>query len=181
MTSAVARLRRVSRRLSASGDADDAWAAAAIEATLADPTGATRLERLLGLAPGPGGEPWQSTEARERRDDALRELAAILAPGPSIAAKVRAVQHAAKIYRAGSWRFDRELPEMPEAYGGTAKEHLYRAFRHGGGDVPTGKTTLFEIIPPKPAVLSGTQSTDDTSTESKGLENGCTAESRIFY
>jgi len=125
--SPAARLRRVSRRLSASGDADDAWVAAAIEAVLADPTGATRLDRRLGLAPGRGRRKWTSIEAAERRDEALRAFRAML-PCETLEEIGKCIDR----YSTTVWPRDRAAKAMPAKYAGEPAQRLYEAFLAAG-------------------------------------------------
>ncbi|MSP50319.1 MAG: hypothetical protein EXQ95_13470 [Alphaproteobacteria bacterium] len=78
-----------------------------------------KLDRVLGLTPGPGAEPWWATARRQRRDDMIRGLATKhFGHGSAIAG--RGLVHALTVVitryeTRGTWRQDRVNGRPPVA------------------------------------------------------------------
>lgn len=144
---AVWRLRRARDVLAASGDPDVCAVAAALNAYL-DPRATCRLEEVLELAPiGVGAERWRTAARRERRDDALRDLAERFFPGLSISAQAEALGRLIRRYRATAWpRADRYAAAMPSSYLGTVSQYLFAAFAAGSGTVPASGSHLRKVL-----------------------------------
>ena len=103
------------------------------------------FEEAFGLPSCRGGVPWWKEERMRRRDRALRMLAAAL-PGDMVpGALAREIHIMAKRYAASAWRIDRERDEMPTAYEGGPKEHLWEAFR-SGAPMPLGERQIRNIV-----------------------------------
>lgn len=110
------------------------------------------LDEALGLRFERGGVPWWLEEAMRNRDEALRELARRCGPGQTKTGVARHIHTMTVRYASSAWRFDREREEMPDAYIGTDKEFLWRAF-NSGGPMPLGERQLRNII--AGAVING--------------------------
>lgn len=143
---AMRRLHRARQVLEAAADAD-ARAVGADLMRYLEPGATMTLDEAMGLAARPGGESWRAAAARERRDHALRQLAAFL-PGLSAAATADQVGRLAKRYATTRWRrADQHAGGiLPSGYGGTPNEWLFAAFVAGAGQVPTGSTQLRRIL-----------------------------------
>ncbi len=103
------------------------------------------LEDALGLRWGRGGVPWWMDEAIRARDAALHRLAGMLLPAGSGSARARAVHLRSMRYAGTAWPRDRQLAGMPEAYLGTEREFLWRAFASGAA-MPLGERRLRQIF-----------------------------------
>lgn len=103
------------------------------------------LEDAFGLQFPQGGVPWWREEAIRERDRAIRALAATYFSGHSTYGKAKAIRALAKRYAGTAWNRDRLLPAMPERYRGTAKAHLWRAFR-SGAPMPLGLRQLQSVL-----------------------------------
>lgn len=103
------------------------------------------LEEALGLIFPRGGIPWWREEAMRKRDAALRRLAEDFHGGRAPTSLARVIALTAKRYAATSWRLDCTIPEMPDCYRGTPKEHLWRAFK-SGAPMPIGERQLRNVL-----------------------------------
>jgi hypothetical protein len=103
------------------------------------------FEEAFGLPICRGGVPWWKEERMRRRDGALRMLAESLPAGRAVGATARDINQMSKRYAASAWRIDRDHAEMPAAYAGTLKEHLWEAFQ-SGAPMPLGERQLRNII-----------------------------------
>jgi hypothetical protein len=107
------------------------------------------FEEAFGLPSCRGGVPWWKEERMRRRDAALRDLARGLASGEAdgrpVGALARDIHQMSKRYGASAWRIDRERADMPAAYEGTMKEHLWDAFR-SDAPMPLGERQIRNII-----------------------------------
>jgi hypothetical protein len=119
------------------------WLAEAIDSFLGKAT--TSLEEALGLRYGRGGVPWWRERALRERDTALRELADECYADLSICKRSREIATLASRYGASAWRQDRDGRDMPEAYAGTPREYLWRAFR-SGGTMPLSERQVRNIV-----------------------------------
>ena len=73
----IARLRRVAAVLRANADPDAAWLVAGIDRYQDEAGAGVTLDGMLGLSRRGGAGPWWIAEARERRDQAVREMRVI--------------------------------------------------------------------------------------------------------
>jgi len=119
------------------------WLAEAIDSFLGK--GVASLEEALGLRYGRGGVPWWRERALRQRDTALRELADECFADMSICTRSRKIATLASRYGASAWRHDRDGRDMPEAYAGTPREYLWRAFR-SGGTMPLSERQIRNIV-----------------------------------
>jgi len=103
------------------------------------------LEDAFGLQFPQGGVPWWREEAIRERDRAIRALASTYLAGRSTYAKAKAIRAMAIRYAGTAWTRDRSLQTMPERYRGTAKAHLWRAFR-SGAPMPLGLRQLQSVL-----------------------------------
>lgn len=142
----IERLREVSERCQAGKPLDEelaAWFGDCLRRFL--DRGAGTFEEAFGLPACHGGVPWWKEERMRRRDAALRDLAQALPAGLSIGARAREMNRMAVRYAASAWRIDRNEADMPAAYAGTPRAHLWRAFR-SGAPMPLGERQLHNII-----------------------------------
>ena len=144
----IDRLRRIARAAAAGGGEDGTWFAAAIARYVAQAPAGLTLDAAFGLSVLPGGEPWFATAARQRRDQALCDLAAESFPGAPIGRCATELRTLVLRYGATRWqRVDRHAGgQMPAAYIGTALAHLFAAFVAGDGKVPASDRKLREIL-----------------------------------
>ena len=105
----------------------------------------TTVDDALGLKFPQGGVPWWMVEAMYERDRALRQLANLVIDGCSLSGRAREVRRLAIRYAASAWRYDRDREEMPSNYVGTAREHLWIAFKSGAA-MPLGERQLRNIL-----------------------------------
>ncbi|MCW5771137.1 MAG: hypothetical protein KIT16_05825 [Rhodospirillaceae bacterium] len=119
------------------------WLAAGIERFLGRE--ARDLDGALGLVQAQGGIPWWREDAIRRRDQALRRLWQATCPDAAVTGRARRVADLLKRYAGSAWRHDRERTAMPEAYAGTAQEHLWQAFK-SGAVMPLGERQLRTIL-----------------------------------
>lgn len=119
------------------------WLAKAIDSYLSK--AATSLEEALGLRYGRGGVPWWREKALSERDAALRELAAEFFADLSICNRSREISTLALRYGASAWRRDRDGRDMPQAYAGTPREYLWRAFK-SGATMPLSERQVRNIL-----------------------------------
>ena len=103
------------------------------------------FEEAFGLPSCRGGVPWWKEERMRRRDAALRNLARGLSAGQPVGALAREIHVMSKRYGASAWRIDRDRADMPAAYEGTPRQHLWEAFR-SGAPMPLGDRQLRNII-----------------------------------
>jgi hypothetical protein len=128
--SPIDRLRSIAAACEGGALGDDGrWLASRLRNYISTTHRGGTLDMALELVPLPGGEPWWATEARQRRDDALRKLAAThYATHP---APARAIAEAATRYSASAWRFDQHRAEPPESYAGTERAVLFTILKAG--------------------------------------------------
>jgi len=146
MITTIESLREISRRCQAAEPLDEElarWLGEALERFLAH--SCRTIDEAFGLCFPQGGVPWWLEEAIRQRDAALRALAEQLDPALSTTARAREVRALATRYAASAWLRDRGQDEMPPAYVGTPKEHLWRAFRSGAA-MPLGERQLRSIL-----------------------------------
>ncbi len=146
MTMAIERLREVTARCQQGRPLDGhlaAWFAGCLEDFLERRT--ESIEQALGLPSHHGGIPWWKQERMRRRDRALAMLAAQLRRGQSQGALAREIHVMSVRYAASAWRIDRDRDEMPAAYAGTPREHLWAAFR-SGAPMPLGERQICNIL-----------------------------------
>lgn len=103
------------------------------------------LNEAFGLVQGHGGVPWWRERAIRQRDAALRALAHSQFDECSVYAQAKVVAALSRRYATTCWPRDRKRPEMPAYYSGTAKEHLWRAFR-SGAKMPVGERRLRALL-----------------------------------
>jgi transposase len=89
------------------------------------------LTEAFGLRSPRGGIPWRMEEAIRKRDAALRELAKQHFADLSRAAQVSRIYRISSQYAASAWLSDCKAASLPESYRGSAKEHLWHAFKSG--------------------------------------------------
>jgi len=105
------------------------WLASSLECFLEQRT--ESLNAAFGLQNARGGIPWR-VEARMRtRDAALRMLGQNYLAFLSPSARANRIHQTSIRYAGTAWRLDRDKPEMPPHYRGTAHEFLWRAFKSG--------------------------------------------------
>jgi len=100
----------------------------AIELWLATVNTGCTFEQALGIANERGGEGWWSKDHRAARDEAIREFFVRYTTG-EFAQRLATLQSEFSFYERRLWPADRLLPTMPDAYRGTPRELLHRAFR----------------------------------------------------
>ena len=105
------------------------------------------LEVAFGLIAPQGGVPWWLEEGIRRRNDAIRDLAYMVAPGRSLSAQARIVGKLSVRYAATAWRYDQHLGELPTNYIDTVKDPLWRAFSSGAA-MPLSERHLRAILAP---------------------------------
>lgn len=103
------------------------------------------IEEAFGLRFAQGGVPWWKEERIRRRDACLRSLAATYPTDLPLGAMVRDIRTMSVRYAASAWRLERERAEMPAAHAGTARAHLWRAFK-AGAPMPLGERQLRNIL-----------------------------------
>jgi len=87
------------------------------------------IEEALGIQAMRGGVPWWREEAIRQRDALLRLLALRHFADLSLTQKSREICRLARRYAETAWRFDRDLPAMPDRYRHKPQELLFQAFR----------------------------------------------------
>jgi hypothetical protein len=141
----IENLREIARRCQAGEPLDDdqsRWLGAWLEDFL---TQHCSLDEAFGLRSARGGVAWWQETAIRKRNAALRALAGQVCPEGSTSARARQVHTLAIRYAATCWRRDRDRDEMPPQYRGTAKAHLWRAFKAGAA-MPIGERHLRSIL-----------------------------------
>jgi hypothetical protein len=115
------------------------------------PAGMT-LEDALGLTAAPGTDPWWTIEARQRRDQAIRDFVRAMF-GAVDDGVPKAAAKEIRDYQTDVWPRDRIRKVMPEHYRGTPREFLYIAFHEAtrisagrAGDVPTSVKSIRAIL-----------------------------------
>jgi hypothetical protein len=103
------------------------------------------LNEAFGVIQGHGGVPWWRERAIRERDAALRALARAHLDSLSTYGRAKAVAEISERYETTCWPRDRLRDEMPDRYGGTAKEHLWRAFR-SGAKMPISERRLRTLL-----------------------------------
>ena len=89
--------------------------------------------------------PWWLEDAIRQRNAALQELAGCLCSDGSTTMPVREVHRLSEHYDRTSWNRDRRRDEMPQAYAGTPKACLWRAFK-AGATMPVCERQLRSIL-----------------------------------
>lgn len=146
MSMAIERLQQVSDLCQRGEPLDDelaAWFGRCLRRFL--DRGAATFEEAFDMPACRGGMPWWKEARVRQRDAALRALSRSLPEELSTGARAREIHTRAVRYAASAWRLDRRAGEMPCAYAGTPREHLYRAFR-SGAPMPLGERQLRNII-----------------------------------
>lgn len=103
------------------------------------------LRAAFGLCQDRGGVPWWREAAIRERDAALRELSQSHFAEQSIYRRAKAIAAIARRYQSTCWPRDRRTEQMPEQYRGTAKEHLWAAFR-SGAKMPVSERRLRTLL-----------------------------------
>ncbi len=154
MLMTIERLREISAQCHSGGilDADHArWLGERLDSFLA--CRHRSIEEAFGLRFAQGGVPWWKEERIRLRDACLRSLAATYPPDMPLGAVVRDIRTMSVRYAASAWRFERERAEMTAAHAGTARAHLWQAFK-AGAPMPLGERQLRNILAgvrPEPA------------------------------
>ena len=141
---ATDRLRRLAEVAPLLG-ADGEWLAEALARYLAEAPDGLTLDAACGVARDPGRDPWWRTEARRRRDDAIRAMARLHFAGMSTHRAAIAITEAARRYEATSWRRDRTFTAPPAAYTGTIRALLWHALATGQR-FPSGWRQVWDIL-----------------------------------
>lgn len=144
----VEKLRRIAAALEAGrvpNPGDGAWLASRLRNYLEGAERGLTVDVALDLSPLPGAAAWWTNEGIERRDAALRDLAARFFAGRKVASQAYEIHHMALRYATSAWRFDRDRDAMPSRYGGTKSELLWAAFM-SGAPMPLGKRQLQTIL-----------------------------------
>lgn len=129
--SAPARLRRIAACAAAGQplpDGDGEWLADRLARYLETAADGNRLDDIFGLSPAPGDVGWWTIEARARRDDLIREIAARHCTG-AIAQRAAAIAFEARRYESGAWLRERHGDRPPPGSAGTLRELLFLAFK----------------------------------------------------
>lgn len=119
------------------------WLARSLGRFLAQDCG--DLDTAFGMLNSHGGVSWRHAEAIRTRDTALRALADARFAGLRISRRARALAWMCRRYQSTCWPRDRRAARMPERYRGTAKEHLWRAFR-SGAKMPVSERHLRTVL-----------------------------------
>ena len=146
MLMTIERLRQISEQCLSGGalDAGHArWLGERLDSYLA--CRHRSIEEAFGLRFAQGGVPWWKEERIRRRDASLRALAATYPRDMPLCAMVRDIRTMSVRYAASAWRFERGRAEMPVTYAGTAREHLWQAFK-AGAPMPLGERQLRNIL-----------------------------------
>jgi hypothetical protein len=116
--SPIARLRRVVRAFEGGelpGEEERAWFCSAVRQYEIEARAGATLDRALGLVPAPGQESWWTAEARETRNETIRQIRREYFPDLGITAASREIAQAARRYQATSWRFEKGASAGPPA------------------------------------------------------------------
>jgi hypothetical protein len=103
------------------------------------------IEQAFNLRFPKGGVPWWREEAIRIRNASLRDLASRFLRGCNPCQQAQQILTMSTRYAASAWRNDREGPEMPKHYAGTAKEYLWSAFK-SGAPMPIGERQLRNVL-----------------------------------
>jgi hypothetical protein len=114
------------------------------------------IDAAFGVTSSAGDELWWRTIARERRDQAMRDLASMLCPAGTLADREIAVRAELRRYDRRWQRVDRFAATMPPNYSGRIEALLFRAFEAANrvGEsitaqaIPIGRTQLRKILSP---------------------------------
>lgn len=146
MQIAIERLRQVSDLCQEGKPLDEhlaAWFGSCLKDFLERKT--ESFEEAFGLPSCRGGVPWWKEDRMRRRDRALRMLADCLPADMTVSQLSREIHVMSKRYAASAWLIDRERDEMPAAYAGTPKQHLWEAFQ-SGAPMPLGDRQIRNIV-----------------------------------
>lgn len=146
MLASINRLRKVSRCFQAGLPLDDdlaQWLGSSINSFLSQQSAS--IDEALGIKFDRGGIPWWREEAIRKRNAAIRALADELASVSCTTAAAREIHKLSVRYAASAWRFDHMADAMPARYAGTAREHLWQAFK-SGAPMPIGERQLRTIL-----------------------------------
>ena len=135
------------------------------------------VDLAFGLQAPKGGVPWWLEEGLRNRNAALRLLAELCHDGQPVMRQARLIRTAALRYAASAWLRDREHACMPDAYRGTAKELLWRAFK-SGAPMPVGERQLRTILGRSPARPVGPASPAGAPCSREGTPAPC-ADARL--
>jgi hypothetical protein len=130
MVDAIKQLREIAKRCACGQPLHEdlsRWLAECLERFLAHQ--AESIEEALGIQSMRGGIPWWREEAIRQRDALLRLLALRHFSGLSLTRRSREIYLLARRYAETAWRFDRNLPAMPDRYRHKPQELLFQAFR----------------------------------------------------
>jgi len=146
MVDAIKQLREIAKRCASGQPLHEdlsRWLAECLERFLAHQ--AESIEVALGILPMRGGIPWWREEAIRQRDALLRLLALRHFADLSLTQKSREIYRLSRRYAETAWRFDRELPAMPDRYRDKPQELLFRAF-HLAAPMPVCERHLRTIL-----------------------------------
>lgn len=124
---AFRRLPHNAATLRASGHADDAASADAIEGFLAGKFNS--LDAAVGLKPSPGQRSAQTILRRERRDRLLREAADRFFPAWPVTAQAQALARAFADYEGRAWTREKRSEACPSRHAGKVEEVAWRLLR----------------------------------------------------
>lgn len=109
-----------------------------------DAQGALTLEQVFGLCGPSGSDPWHAILRRERRDQALQQLAEALCPDGTTADKTDALRRRINRYLPTWRRRDQYCEEPPSP--DRVDRLLFEAFQAGNGNLPDSPRQLRRII-----------------------------------
>lgn len=146
MLMTIEKLRQISEQCLSGGTLDDdlaRWLGGRLDEFLQCRKGT--IEEAFGLRFAQGGVPWWKEERIRRRDAHLRALAATYPRDMPLGATARDIHKNSARYAASAWRLERARAKMPKTYAGTAREHLWGAFK-AGAPMPLGERQLRNIL-----------------------------------
>jgi hypothetical protein len=106
--------------------------------------GTITLDQAFGLCVPSGGDPWFARLARDRRDQAIRDLGETLQPFGSASEKADAVRLRIQRYRP-TWRRRDQYLDAPRA-DNPIDRLLFTAFRACDGSIPDSPDHLRKLL-----------------------------------
>ncbi|MBF0392397.1 MAG: hypothetical protein HQL38_06920 [Alphaproteobacteria bacterium] len=122
------------------GAEEMAWLRERLADYVANP--AAGLEPALWLDRAPGEQPWWIVERRRQRDDLLRRLAEVLAPGATAWAAADVVASYLRRYATAGWRHEQNDDRPPED---EARAVAWKSLKCGVG-MPRERRQIYEIL-----------------------------------